>query len=131
MIGQQAGELINYLPHWNVGGIAIEVGCLCLQETAFVEQSRRASTALRTIMQQDLQQMGFTVSNSKANFLLFRPPAHIAATPFFEALLKQGIVLRHTQNYVGLNGEWFRIAVKTLDIWQLCKEAINTYVSRG
>lgn len=128
VVGQKAQELVYYLPHWNVGGVAIEVGRLCLQETAFVEQSRQQSAVLREQMKQDLQQLGCTVSNSAANFLLFRLPAHIVADDFFVALLKQGIVLRHTKNYVGLDGDWFRIAVKTADVWRLCKEAIEAYV---
>ncbi|MER1986233.1 MAG: aminotransferase class I/II-fold pyridoxal phosphate-dependent enzyme [Solibacillus sp.] len=131
VIGQQAGELARFLPHWNVGGVAIEVGCLCLQEAAFVEQSRKESAALRGVMTRDLQQLGCTVSNSAANFLLFGLPQNLVADHFFKALLKQGIVLRHTENYVGLNGEWFRIAVKTPEIWRNCKEAIEMYVSRN
>lgn len=128
VIGQRVRELVSYLPHWNVGGIAIEVGCLCLQETEFVEASRKASAALRIIMKRDLQQLGCDVSNSSANFLLFCLPPHLQADDFFEQLLKRGIVLRHTENYVGLNGRWFRIAVKTEAIWKECKKEIEVYV---
>lgn len=130
VIGQKAGELARYLPHWNVGGIAIEIGCLCLKEVAFVETSRATSAMLRTQMQHDLRSIGCNVSNSAANFLCFQPPPHVDVDPFFKWMLKRGIVLRHTKNYVGLDGAWFRIAVKTPEIWQVCKEAIEHYVSR-
>ena len=110
--------------------IAIEVGCLCLQETQFVEASRKTSAALREQMTCDLQRIGCAVSNSAANFLLFQPPAYVDVDHFSKAMLQCGIVLRHTKNYVGLDGAWFRIAVKTPEVWQVCKEAIEDYVSR-
>lgn len=129
VIGQRVRDIAAYLPHWNVGGVAIEVGCICMNETDFIEQARKESTALRLMMTHDLEQLGCTVSKSAANFLLFCLPEHLSTEHFFEVLLANGIVLRHTKNYVGLEGKWFRIAVKTEEVWQKCKEEIERYVS--
>jgi len=60
--------------------------------------------------------------------LLFKLPDQIEPDEFFSNLLRRGIVLRHTKNYVGLDGKWFRIAVKNEEIWDKCKKEITDYV---
>ncbi|MFL0582002.1 pyridoxal phosphate-dependent aminotransferase [Solibacillus silvestris] len=128
VIGQQAGKLRHYLPHWNVSAIANEIGCLCLHDKDFVKESREKSSKLRSQMVKDFKLIGCKVSNSAANFLLFQLPEQYNSDKFFEYLLKRGIVLRHTKNYVGLDGVWFRIAVKSEEIWTKCKDEITNYV---
>lgn len=128
VIGQYAEKLRNYLPHWNVSAIANEIGCLCLQEKDFVIASREKSSKLRRQMGMDLKSIGCKVSNSAANFLLFQLPEQYNPDEFFTYLLERGIVLRHTKNYVGLDGAWFRIAVKSEEIWTKCKDEITNYV---
>lgn len=128
VIGQQAEKLRHYLPHWNVSAIANEIGSLCLQDKYFVKESREKSSKLRSQMVVDLKLIGCKVSNSAANFLLFQLPERHDPDGFFTYLLKRGIVLRHTKNYVGLDGAWFRIAVKSEEIWTKCKDEIMNYV---
>lgn len=128
VIGQHAEKLRSYLPHWSVSTIANELGSLCLKEEEFVRKSRENSDQLRKIMQEDLIAIGCNVSNSAANFLLFQLPKKYDPDEFFTYLVKRGVVLRHTKNYVGLNGKWFRIAVKSEETWTTCKEEIMNYV---
>lgn len=128
VLGQQAEKIRHYLPHWNVSAIANEIGSLCLQDKYFVKESREKSSKLRSQMVKDLKLIGCKVSNSAANFLLFQLPEQYNSDKFFEYLLKRGIVLRHTKNYVGLDGAWFRIAVKSEEIWTKCKGEISNYV---
>ncbi|WP_339216164.1 aminotransferase class I/II-fold pyridoxal phosphate-dependent enzyme [Solibacillus sp. FSL W8-0372] len=128
VIGQQAEEIRHYLPHWNVSAIANEIGCLCLQDKDIVKESREKSSRLRSQMVVDLKLISCKVSNSAANFLLFQLPKQYNPDDFFTYLLERGIVLRHTKNYVGLDGAWFRIAVKSEEIWTKCKDEIMDYV---
>lgn len=128
VIGQQAEKLRHYLPHWNVSAIANEIGSLCLQDKYFVKESRDKSSKLRSQIVKDLKLIGCKVSNSSANFLLFQLPKQYTPDDFFTYLLEQGIVLRHTKNYAGLDGAWFRIAVKSEEIWAICKDEITKYV---
>lgn len=127
-VGQRAGELVPFLPHWNVSGLAIAIGCLCVDEDAFVKQARENSRALRLEMTRFLREIGCEVSDSQANFLLFQMPKRIEPAHFFAHLLARGIVLRHTKNYVGLDGKWFRIAVKTAEMWDVCRKEMERYV---
>lgn len=128
VIGKQAEKLRCFLPHWNVSNIAIELGLICLQEQQFVQESREKSESLRMEMGIVLKNLGCTISKSAANFLLFKLPDKLDSEDFFSHLLHRGIVLRHTKNYVGLDGQWFRIAVKNEEIWAKCKEEIINYV---
>lgn len=128
VIGHQAEKLRHYLPHWNVSAIANGIGCLCLHDKEFVMESREKSSKLRSQMMMDLELIGCKVSNSAANFILFRLPEQNNPDEFFKYLLERGIALRHTKNYVGLDGAWFRIAVKSEEIWTKCKDEITKYV---
>lgn len=127
IVSQQASALKPFFPHWHVSQLAIEMGTMCLAEHAFVEQSRLHADRLRAQMQAFFLKQGCYVSNSVANFFVFQLPAQFNADDFFIAMLKEGIVLRHTKNYAGL-GSAFRIAVKNEAIWQRCKEVILRYV---
>lgn len=128
VVSQQAEMLRPYFPHWHVSQLAIEMGMLCLDEEKFVRESRFAADELRAEMQLVLMKLGCEVSNSVANFFIFKLPERVDADAFFMSMLKKGIVLRHTKNYIGLDGKWFRIAVKNEAVWQRCKEAILHYV---
>lgn len=128
VVSQQADVLRPFFPHWHVSQLAIQMGMLCLEDERFVFESRLAADALRGEMQQVLVKAGCQVSNSAANFFIFKLPDHLDADAFFKSMLEKGIVLRHTKNYVGLDGEWFRIAVKNSAIWQRCREVILAYV---
>lgn len=128
MISQQAPKFVKAFPHWNVSEIAIQLGCTCVQAHDFVEKSRRTSDKVRESMKAFLMGHHCRVSNSAANFLLFSLPKHIEADSFFMWMLKKGIVLRHTKNYVGLEGQWFRIGMKQTDAMDQFKRAFTEYV---
>ena len=128
IISQQAPKFVQAFPHWNVSEIAIQLGCACIRAHDFVDQSRKTSNDMRESMKAFLMSHHCRVSNSAANFLLFALPEHINAESFFIAMLKQGIVLRHTKNYVSLEGQWFRIGMKQPDAMERFKRAFTEYV---
>lgn len=99
-------------PHWNVNGIAAFVGEICLNERAFREQTIRLSNERREEMKAFLQMNGCTVTDSKANFLTFKLGKGRTARKLYEDLLQRGIVLRHSENFRGMDGEWLRIGMK-------------------
>lgn len=105
-------QIRSMAPHWNVNGLAAEIGTLCLQAQSFIEETKAEVAVERMKMQQFLQQYGCTVTDSVANFLCFRLKNPQNTRDFYEYLLHRGIVLRHTENYPGLNGEWLRIGIK-------------------
>ena len=96
-------------PHWHVNAIALAIGTACLQETQYVEQARQYARLHVQQLQKALTTYGCKVTNSVTNYVCFKPPD---AKALFHFALREGIVLRHTENFVGLNGEWLRIGIK-------------------
>ena len=85
---------------WNLSIPAQEAGIAALQEEAYVEQARELVAA-------ELKKLGFTVYDSRANYIFFRGPKHLV-----EHCLKQQILIRDCSNYEGLESGDYRVAVK-------------------
>ncbi|MBD7909210.1 threonine-phosphate decarboxylase CobD [Sporosarcina gallistercoris] len=100
-------------PHWNINAIAAQLGTICLQQADYRERAIRQAAEERLKMTAFLASYQCKVIDSAANYLLFQPPAHLPANEVFTELLKQGIVVRHTENFKGLDGRWLRIGLKS------------------
>ena len=61
-------------------------------------------------MKEDLERLGLQVWDGQADYLFFRAPG---ITDLYERLLPEGILIRRCGNYRGLDGEYYRVAVKT------------------
>jgi threonine-phosphate decarboxylase len=131
IISQRARKLLGFFPHWNVSGIAIQMGCLCLEEQQYAKQARQQSSKARKELTDFLQTNRCEVSKSSTNYLLFRLPACYNPDHFFNFLLTRGIVLRHTKNYTGLDGKWFRVALKRPEQMSLFKQVLNEYIQNN
>lgn len=105
-------QLEQKLPHWHVNQLAIEIGQLCLQDEKFHLTSIQKSNEIKQRMTTRLQQHECTVLNGAANFLCFQLKDYERTREFYFYCLKRGVVLRHTENYKGLNGQWLRIGMK-------------------
>jgi threonine-phosphate decarboxylase len=92
---------------WNLSIPAQEAGIAALQEEAYVEQARELVAAERRWMKEALKKLGFTVYDSRANYIFFRGPKHLV-----EHCLKQQILIRDCSNYEGLESGYYRVAVK-------------------
>lgn len=46
---------------------------------------------------------------------------------FFTYCLAQGVVLRHTKNFMGLNGEWFRIGIKDITAMSYLQNCLQAW----
>ncbi|RHW39449.1 pyridoxal phosphate-dependent class II aminotransferase [Lysinibacillus yapensis] len=128
ILSQLAPSLRQFLPHWNVSNVAISIGERCLELDNFVQHSVQLNESWREELKAFLKQYNCEVSNSRTNYLLFKLPEPFHPDDFFKALLKQGIVLRHTYNFIGLDGQWFRIAIKTPAKLSKFKIAFTNYV---
>ena len=125
VVSQQATKLAQFLPHWSVSGVAIELGRFCLQQHDFVKQSKEFSDEQRLDLQHFLRARGCLVTDSSTNFLAFKPP--FAVKPFYTYLLSHGIVTRHTENFLGLDGDWLRIGMKDALALAVFKERWQHY----
>ena len=62
----------------------------------------------RPVLRDGLRALGLRVLDGSANYLLFQAPETLG-----ESLRPRGIVLRGCGNYPGLDGSWYRTAVRT------------------
>ena len=93
---------------WNVSVPAQAAGIAALKETEFIKKGRTVVLEERPFLVRILQEAGFRVFPSQANYLLFR-----GREDLFERMLEHGILIRDCSNYPGLTRGYFRIAVKT------------------
>ena len=93
---------------WAVSSLAQAAGLAALDETAYVARVRALIAQQRPRLTEGLRALGLQVLDGRANYLLFRGPETLG-----EALRPRGAVLRSCANYPGLDGSWYRTAVRT------------------
>lgn len=122
-------EIKALAPHWNVNGIAAHIGAHCLEVDNYRERAIGHSNAERLKMKVFLEARGCTVTDSVVNFLSFKPGEGQSARKLYEDLLKKGIVLRHSENFQGMDGHWLRIGMKKeVDMDRLKEELARWFV---
>ena len=93
---------------WAVSSLAQAAGLAALDETAYVAQVRALIAQQRPRLTAGLRALGLRVLDGRANYLLFQGPETLG-----DALRQRGVVLRSCRNYPGLDGSWYRTAVRT------------------
>ena len=93
---------------WAVSAPAQAAGIAALGETEYVRRTRAVIQAERPRLAAGLRELGFQVIPGEANYLLFS-----SSVPLLEPLRERGILLRSCGNYSGLDGSWYRTAVRT------------------
>ena len=93
---------------WAVSSLAQAAGLAALDETAYVAQVRALIAQQRPRLTAGLRALGLRVLDGRANYLLFQGPETLS-----DALRQRGVVLRSCSNYPGLDGSWYRTAVRT------------------
>lgn len=92
---------------WNVSVLAQAAGVAALQTGEHFARAKALIVPQRAALTKGLQELGFRVISSEANYLLFRAPAGLD-----KALRREGIAIRNCENYAGLGAGWYRIAVR-------------------
>lgn len=122
------GELKSGAAHWNVNAISAALGARCFGEAAYRKRVMEAAALERQQMKRFLEAKGCITTDSKVNFLAFRLPQDKRPDLFFKDLLKTGIVLRHTESFRGMDGQWFRIGMKAPEQMARLREAMAAWL---
>lgn len=93
---------------WNVSIPAQEAGIAALKEEEYVNRAMELVKTERAYLKREMEEAGFLVYPSAANYLFFQGPVNLA-----EDCLKQGILIRDCSNYLGLQKGYYRVAVRT------------------
>lgn len=92
---------------WNVSVLAQAAGVAALKDPSLLMKAKALIPSERRYLQSELEETGFRVCGSQANYLLFYGP------PGLDTKLKRyGIAIRNCDNYKGLGPGWYRIAVR-------------------
>lgn len=100
-------EMSRSVQPWNVSSLAQAAGVAALQQQRFLQDTKDLVRKERAWLKDRLEEFGFWVCPSQANFLLFRGPEYLHG-----ALKEKGIAIRNCDNYYGLGKGWYRIAVR-------------------
>ncbi|MFW5632583.1 MAG: pyridoxal phosphate-dependent aminotransferase [Acetivibrio ethanolgignens] len=95
------------LPEWNLSTFAQAAGCICAEQTAFVQETKAYVKKERNYLSEGLEQLGLLVFPGAADFILVYSKALL-----YEKLLERGILLRDCQNFRGLSSGYYRISVR-------------------
>lgn len=93
---------------WPVSSVASAAGLAALEDTAYLEETRRATAAERAYLAKALDQPGLRVLGGSANYLFF----HTGHPDFFDKLARRGFLLRDCANYKGLAPGYYRAALR-------------------
>jgi threonine-phosphate decarboxylase len=98
---------------WSVNAIAAALVEPLLQDHDYLQRTQAWLDAERPWLQRELKALGLRVVPSRANFLLLQDADSRPMSALLEHLARQDAAARHTYNFVGLEGAWLRVAVRT------------------
>ncbi|GHC28772.1 threonine-phosphate decarboxylase CobD [Aidingimonas halophila] len=99
-------------PAWSVNSLAAGLVPDLLEDHDFLTRTHEWLMTERPRLHAGLESLGLEVVPSQANFFLIRHREGKEATrALLPALLRRGILIRHTESFAGLEGEWLRLAV--------------------
>lgn len=102
------GKIKEAAQPWSVSIPAQTAGIAALKETAYVRESRALIRQERAYLKEALQELGFQLYGSAANYIFFHAWEGLAG-----ACEARGILIRDCSNYEGLGQGYYRIAVRT------------------
>ncbi|MHB9096196.1 MAG: cobyric acid synthase [Syntrophales bacterium] len=104
-------------PPWSVNALAQAVGAAALRDAEYAKESRRFVRERRAELRAELDAIpGLAVYPGEANFLFVRiDRSGIDAPGLAGRLIADGIAVRVCDNFAGLDGRFFRVAVRTVE----------------
>ena len=112
---QRCRALQHHQVAWSVNGLAAAVVPELLADGDFARRTRDWLHSERANLTAGLRDLGLTVVDSQANFVLFRPPGQPSQAngeALLSYLARRGCLARHTHTFSGLDGAWIRVALQ-------------------
>lgn len=123
--------LQRFAPHWHVNALAAAIGVDCLAQEEYRNVSIEQAIVQRKKFEKFLHNLNCKTTKSETNYSCFQLPDVTKSRDFYLDMLLQGIVVRHTENYRGLNGEWFRVGMKTSDQMHYLQQEMKKWFVRN
>ena len=107
---------------YNINRLTLKAGQAALEDTAYFDKTRAAIMDTRAWTMQQLTDRGFTVLDSRANFV-FASTGRINGGELYKELKKNGILVRHFDAPRIEN--WLRITIGTPEQMQALMDAVD------
>ena len=93
-------------PSWEINALALEAAGYSLKQNmdSVIEEIQKE----KSILSDNLENSGIVTFPSKVNFLLCKYKKNLS-----KELLEHGIIVRDCSDFIGLNENYFRVAVRT------------------
>lgn len=121
-------ELKRGAAHWNVNGLSATIGARCFNEKAYRHRIIEQAESEKRKMRKFFLDHQCAVTDSAVNFLSFQLPNPEKSDEFFDEMLKAGMVLRHTKSFRGMDGNWFRIGIKSAHQMERLREEMERWL---
>jgi len=114
-----AKDLINKLETmrlpWSINGLACQVTMAAINDTEFIENTKKTIAKSRQTLTQNLSQIpGLYVYPSITNFILVKiQGSKFTSTTLKEALAKERILIRDCCTFMGMDDSHFRITIRS------------------
>lgn len=117
--------------HWHVNALAAEIGVRCLEQQEYRNATIIHAKQQRQKFEKVLHRLGCVTTKSVTNYICFQLPQPEKSRDFYLDMLLKGMVIRHTENYRGLEGQWFRIGMKTSEKMQKLEREMTVWFERN
>jgi threonine-phosphate decarboxylase len=102
-------QLKTRQPTWSVNAVAQVAALAFMKDDVFIQETRDFYAKETPRFIAAVRKAGFNVLPTRTHFFLVEVADD---QKVIEALLKQGLVVRHTRNFPGLDGQYIRVATR-------------------
>jgi len=125
-------RLQQLLPPWNVGGLAQAAGLAALASREHCCRTREYVDVERERLGARLRALpGLTLFPGAANYLLLQIKCGMTAAALQEKLLAERLLIRDCSNFIGLDGRFSRVAVRTGEENERLLQALERVMKSG
>ncbi len=117
-------KMRQFQSEWSVSSIAQACGMEAIRNDEYIENARNMIKSERSYLSSELRKFGFSVTEGQANFILVK-----SQMPLYDKLLQKKIAVRNCENFIGLEGSFIRIAVRTHDQNVILIQAIRNILN--
>jgi len=111
-------------PTWSVNALAQEIGLIFMKATDFLQKTRKYYLSETSRFIKQIKQLGYKTMPTSVHYFLMETNDDEAIIRY---LLKKGLVVRHTRNFVGLDGKNVRICTREKKNNDRLIAALNEY----
>jgi len=123
----------QYRDPWSVNVLAQHAGITALEDLKFPDDVREKLRESRSFFYQEFSLSGFSnwrLWPTTVNFALIELLKHTSGE-LIQHLGGQGILVRDCANFIGLQGNFIRVAIKDVFVMQRLIEGLKTYYFKG